>query len=298
MSPADNPNIHRHLDEAFAGIAMAPETQDLKEELRGSLAARALELQEQGADAATAAARAVAELGDIRDLISSLDSGATTGNPSDAVALNRVRVSPAFVVRTTILSIVLAAAATLVALGALGTLGWPLDLLVTIASVGVALPLSIVVADALRQETSQHYPMQTGRARGFGLAALASALGIALCGLALNEALWLFVPGGVFAAAALVGFIVLGISQTNRTKPWALQMQRDYEVGDRFAHDPAAAARFGMYTVVIWIIALGAFVALSIAVGFAWSWLAILGGLVVFFLTLTRMLFAAEPKGK
>ena len=32
--------------------------------------------------------------------------------------------------------------------------------------------------------------------------------------------------------------------------------------------------------------------ALSIAVGFVWSWLALVAGLVVFFLVLTRMLFA------
>jgi len=53
-----------------------------------------------------------------------------------------------------------------------------------------------------------------------------------------------------------------------------------------------AAARFGLYTVIIWIIAIALFVVLSIAVGFAWSWLALVAGLVTFFLVLTRMLFA------
>ena len=42
MNAIDNPNIHRYLDEAFAGIAMTPEIQDLKEEIRGNLAARVL----------------------------------------------------------------------------------------------------------------------------------------------------------------------------------------------------------------------------------------------------------------
>ena len=36
---ADNSNIHRLLDEAFLGVAVTPELQDLKEELRGNLSA-------------------------------------------------------------------------------------------------------------------------------------------------------------------------------------------------------------------------------------------------------------------
>src|SRR3954453_15077407 len=66
---ADSSDIHRLLDEAFAGVAMTPELQDLKEELRGNLAARSAELQAGGKEAASAARTAVAELGDIPELI-------------------------------------------------------------------------------------------------------------------------------------------------------------------------------------------------------------------------------------
>ena len=41
-----NTTIHRLLDEAFAGVAPSPATQDLKEELRGHLVA-APELSER-----------------------------------------------------------------------------------------------------------------------------------------------------------------------------------------------------------------------------------------------------------
>ena len=63
---------------------------------------------------------------------------------------------------------------------------------------------------------------------------------------------------------------------------------------DRFSQDPALAARFGIFTVVIWTIAFTAFGILSFTVGFAWSWLAIVGGFVVFMTTLAIMNF--KPK--
>ena len=49
---------------------------------------------------------------------------------------------------------------------------------------------------------------------------------------------------------------------------------------------------------IIWVIAIALFVVLSIGVGFVWSWLALVAGVVVFFLVLTRMLFAPDPAKK
>ena len=65
------------------------------------------------------------------------------------------------------------------------------------------------------------------------------------------------------------------------------------DAGDRFSKDPAAAARFGIYTVVIMVVSVAVFVILSLTVGFVWSWLALVAGFVVFFLVLARMLFPA-----
>src|SRR6185436_17655471 len=93
----------------------------------------------------------------------------------------------------------------------------------------------------------------------------------------------------------LVGAVVftyLGVTQTNRHKPWVVRQQAEYaQVGDRFAKDPAAAARFGIYTATIWLLAFAAFAVLSFTVGWAWSWLALLAGAAAMMLTLARMLF-------
>ena len=52
--------IHRLLDEAFAGVEMTAEVQDLKEEMRGNLGVRVSELERQGAPGDQAARRAIA----------------------------------------------------------------------------------------------------------------------------------------------------------------------------------------------------------------------------------------------
>ena len=62
-------DIHRLLDEAFAGIELTPETQDLKEEIRDNLLFRVAELEASGIEPSDAARRAIAELGDLRALV-------------------------------------------------------------------------------------------------------------------------------------------------------------------------------------------------------------------------------------
>ena len=303
MNNADYSSIHRYLDEAFAGIEMTPETQDLKEELRGNLGARVAELEARGMDASTAATTAVNEVGDIRELVDSLDLADPTGaapratSPADAVKLNHVRPKPGFVIRTVLLSLAVVASATLITLSALGVLDWPLLAQVAVAVV-FAVTIGVIVADGLVQETSQNYRLPTGRALSYGAAALAGGLGISLAGLFFGDTaqLWPLFVGLPLAIASLVAFIALGVTQTNRMKPWARTMQRQYEAADRFSQDPVLAARFGIYTVVIWVLAFALFIVLSITIGFAWSWLALLSGLAIFMFTLARMGFSPERK--
>jgi MFS family permease len=305
MNNADYSNIHRYLDTAFAGIDMTPETQDLKEELRGNLGARVAELQSRGMDASTAASTAVDELGDIRELVDSLESGDASDNDSarrassqaDAVTLNHVRPRPGFVIRTVLLSLVVASTAALVVLGALGIVAWPAVALTAIAVV-FALAAGVIVTDSLVQETSQHYRLPWGRAASYGVASFVGALGIAFGTEFVGDTdqLWLLITGILLAVGSLVAFIALGVTQTNRMKPWARALQREYEAADRFSQDPVLAARFGIYTIVIWVLAFAAFVVLSITIGFVWSWLALLAGLTIFMITLARMGFSSERK--
>jgi hypothetical protein len=286
-------DIHRLLDEAFAGIAATPEVQDLKEEMRANLVARVAELGTEGVAPTEAARRAIAELGDVRALVE--ETGRAAGPGAPPWRSRRVRPRPAFVLRTVLLALVGAAGLAVVALLAAGILEpGARPVLDYVAALGVAAVAgAVIVGDALRQETTTNYPVARPRALGY---AAATGLGIAGLGsgagyLQERDVPWLVV-GAVLALLSTVGLTYLGTTQTNRHKPWVVrEMRRHEEASNRFEQDPAAAARFGIYTVVIWIVATTAFVVLGVAVSWAWSWLSLLGGVVAMMLTLARMLF-------
>ena len=289
-------SVHRLLDEAFAGIEPTPDTQDLKEEIRANLTARAAELEAAGRSPEQAARDALDELGDIHAILGDGHDGAAPGRPTVADHLrHRVRPRPAFVVRTVLLSLVAFAGLATIVLDALGVVEASVALLVACVA-AVAVPMGIVTADALRQETSASFPLPRGRATGFGV-----GVALVIAGLGIG---WLVVQGVplawlVLGAAAAVGGIALlaylGATKTNRHKPWVLQHAGEYEFEDRFSTDPAAAARFGIYTAVLWVGAFALFIVLSFTVGWAWSWLALVGGFLLMMLILARMLF--PPKG-
>lgn len=284
-------DIHRLLDEAFAGIEMTPEAQDLKEEIRGDLVVRVADLERSGLSAAEAARRAVADLGDVRAIVEEVRTESPARPPW---AQARVRPRPAFVLRTVVLSIVAVAALAVVALGAAG-LGISVE---GAAAAGIVLAIvaGVIVADALRQETTTNYPLPSGRSMGYGLATALTVAGVVAAALYVPDrrVAWLVV-GALAVLAGVITFTYLGVTQTNRHKPWVVRMQTEHEqVGDRFSKDPAAAARFGIYTVIIWLVALAAFAVLTFTVGWAWSWLALVAGTAVFFMTLARMLFGQD----
>jgi hypothetical protein len=322
MSTADYSNIHRYLDEAFAGITMTPEIQDLKEEIRGNLAARVNELVESGVDANTAASRAIDELGDIGELVAELDGGpddmvdsGADGAPTrpaltrpaglpaatshaDAYAVYRVRPKPAFVVTVVIASVVTAGALALATLAATGVLPLPIGVIILLSGIA-ATGVALIVGDSLAHETTTNHPVPTNRAAAYFLASLLTVFGLEIGALVALGTLpvWTVVFAALGVVAGIVLFAFLGATQTNRKKQWVREAARQYQMDDRFTQDPVAAARFGIYTVVIWVLAFAAFIVLSITVGFAWSWLALLVGFAGFMFLLARMLFPSEKEG-
>jgi hypothetical protein len=152
------------------------------------------------------------------------------------------------------------------------------------------------VGDALRQETTTNYPVTRARAIGYtgastiGIGALGGGLGYWWSG----DLPWL-VAGAVLLLASIVAFTYLGVTQTNRHKPWVVREQRRHEAaGDRFERDPAAAARFGIYTVAIGMLTAAVAVVLGLTAGWAWVWLPLAVGGAVWFLVLANMLFGTR----
>jgi hypothetical protein len=283
-NPNDTADIHRLFDEAFAGIEMTPERQDLKEEVRAKLIARAAELEAGGMAGHAAARKAIGELGDVRTILDGTDSSGLALPP-------KVRPRPNFVLRTVLFSAIGVTGLAVLALAATAG-GVPLAA-EAVAAFVVALAIGAVTADALRQETTANHPMPSDRAIGYGAGVFRVLAGLA-CG-------WLYVRGGgigwviggaapLLAGAGLLSY--LGATQTNRHKQWVMRMAESHAAaGNRFTEDPSAAARFGIYTVIVWIVALAGFVLLTLTVGWLWSWLAIVGGLVAMMILVARMLF-------
>jgi hypothetical protein len=130
----------------------------------------------------------------------------------------------------------------------------------------------------LTQETAELYPMRKRRATFYACAAALIAFGFVLfplvyfaTGHSLMEAiatlLPFFLPGAIFLAFLL-------LTEKNRLKPWAAaRMMAEIQRSRQFFDDTTVAVRFGLYSGVIWIFALGVFITLGFVIGFQYSWL-------------------------
>jgi hypothetical protein len=314
-----NPHLHRLLDEAFAGVEMTPDAQDLKEEIRANLIARVAELEASGLAPETAARTAVAELGDVRELLEQTDAATPASSGGDpwtaAMRRHRVRPKPAFVVRIVIAAILAALSLLLIALAVLHLLPvpfGPLLVLTGVAATGVAW----IVGDSLSQETTTNHPMPRPRAGGFffatlvmtyGVIAVTIAAGFVLQGLSVNrgyttrrllvtflytpEVILLLSLAGAGIVEAIVLYAWLGATHTNRKKAWTRELIRATPP-NRLEREPETAARFGIYTAVIWLVTFAVIAVLVFTVGWWWAPLAFAGGFAVMMLVLARMLFA------
>jgi MFS family permease len=299
-----NPDIHRLLDEAFAGVEMTPEAQDLKEEIRANLVARVDELEASGVAPAAAAARAIAELGDVREMLGEPQPAAAEG-PDAAprrgydyaeIARNRVRPKPAFVVRTVVLSIAAAAAAVLFVLTLFGIVPGGLGGALGFGLVFSA-ALGIVTGDGLHQETTSNHPLPVGRAVGFGAGTFGVLTAVVFAvAFAVNLGqIWLVVVAALLLVASIALLSWLGATQTNRHKAWTRHMHENMPP-NRFEEHPEVAARFGIYTAVIWVLTFVVIAVLVFTVGWWWAPVAFVAGFAVMMLVLARMMFGRSDK--
>lgn len=307
-------SVHRLLDEAFAGIPGTPDVQDLKEEIRANLLDRVAELTSGGVAPDEAARRAVDELGDVRALVEEAEGstagagspmpaspGAATSAAAAAAARQRVPVRRRYVVGVIVASVVLLLAlvplvrVVLLVADQLEVDGYLPLVLAGVLLIGPA--VGWIVAASLLRETVTNYGMPRRRAVSYGVAS-ALVLTSLVSGVegyllfmnltvSLQVAVPLLVAGGAWLAYLLA-------TQTNRHKPWVLELERQHaQVGNRFEEDPAAAARFGIYTIVLWALTGVAFLVVGFSAGWQWALLPALLGVAAFMLLLARMLFGA-----
>jgi len=296
-----NTDIHRLLDEAFHGIEMTPDAQDLKEEVRANLIARVDELENAGVPPTDAAHQAIAELGDVRALLDETTDASPRASADGYAALQQrhhVRPKPGFVVRAVVWSITALVGITLGILGAAGILGTPIG--PEIGFFGIAATaLGLLVGDSLSQETTTNHPMPENRAGGYFLATLLGAYGLGFGVLVAFGAMpvWGIVFAALGVIASIILFAFLGATQTNRHKAWTRQAHAS-EPPNRFEREPETAARFGVYTAVIWLVTFVIIAVLVFTVGWWWAPVAFVGGFALMMLVLARMLFTPSSTDK
>ena len=167
-------DIHRLLDEAFAGVEMTPDAQDLKEESAPTSSPASPSSRPRGDRRRMPRAR--------RSPSSATSATCSTGperrrrpRAADSYAAlqlrHRVRPKAGFVVRVVVWSLAFIVGMTLAILGATGVLPLPIGAIIGLmgfASTG----LGLVVGDSLSQETTTNHPMPPNRAGGYFLATL------------------------------------------------------------------------------------------------------------------------------
>jgi hypothetical protein len=280
-------NAKEFVDSLFKGYEETAELADFKEELLGNLNAKIESLVKKGMDANAAFTRASAELGDVSALADEL-SLKKRKEVFEEVYMDIRNFMNAKRVAGYVVFGGLALFGIITALIVLFSENWR-DGGFNMAGVfGSAMPfLTAAVAGftwlGLTQETASAYPVSKKRAAWY-----AAGAGLIVFGL-LTIPIILFsggLNGGSLevlgAISVLIPFVLpgigvlvfLGLTEKDRLKPWAKDfrdkaVKREMEMWS----DPAAAARFGMFSGAIWVFAAGVFILLGFLIGFKFSWL-------------------------
>jgi MFS family permease len=274
-----------YIDRLFAGYEDTPDIRDFKEEIAVNLRERIKELVSKGLDEQSAFGKAAAELGDVTAIAD--DAGRKKRNEAIGQMYMGARVP---VTKRTAAGITAASGLLLVAAGML---------MVAFLRDGAGAPVAYISAAALAaacgmytyfgltQETAAHYAMKNGRALAYGIVCLMGVLGAALsvvlfvlAGWDMSQALLVKIA---LILPAVCGLIFLLATESKRQKPWLKAMTEacavNYSIDfSRYRNivNPVKAAKFGVASGGLWILAVSVFIALGLIVGWRYSWLTFL----------------------
>ena len=282
-----------YIDELFQDYAESAALRDFKEEMLTNLQDRISDLQKKGLSEAEAREKAAAELGDISEIAlqMSLEKRREVyehmylGTRS---YMDKLHIA-GYVLCAALLGFGLIVAAMLFFFtdGFLASLGTLVPFLVV--------PGALLVFLVLTQETSSEYPMKWWRALLYALAA-----GVIVFGLVVFTMMFFIDNAGLpLAIAALIPFVLpgavvllaLGLTEKSRHKPWVVEQQKIWLEQYAGAYsDPHTAARLGLLSGALWIVALGLFIAIGFALSFKYSWIVFLFAaagelMIIYFLT-------------
>jgi len=287
------------VNSLFEGYEETAELADFKEELLGNLNAKIENLIKKGMDEETAFSKASAELGDV----SALADEMSLKKRKEVFEEVYMDIKQYMSVKRIVAYIIFGASALFGIAAALITLfsvkGAGADFNASLKWTGFFaelmpfLTVSIIGFTFLgiTQELPSMYPVSKKRGAWYAAAAgmiaiglfnmpvvyFARKTGIMIHGIQIDNFRMLIPVISLIIPFILPGIgilVFLGFTEKDRLKPWAKNF-RNKAVENEMAmwNDPAAAARFGMFSGAIWIFAVGLFILFGFLIGFKFSWL-------------------------
>ena len=272
-----------YVDRLFSGYENTPEIQDFKEEIVGNLRERIKELVSKGMDGGMAFSQATAELGDITSIAD--DMGKRKRN--EVIGQMYIKTKTPLAKKTAVgLTIASGLLLLAVGLGLVAFFGETSRIgLSYVAATLLSVACGMYTYFGLTQETATHYAMKDGRALIYGVAVICACLGAGsavvsflFSGLEMSAALGVKMALLLPAACA---FIFLRITENSRQKPWFKAMVDHEGAIHSEMVDEVKAAKFGVVSGGMWVLALAIFVALGFVVGWQYSWLTFLFALAI-----------------
>jgi len=288
------------VDSLFEGYEETAELADFKEELLGNLNAKIENLIKKGMNEETAFSKASAELGDVSALANEM-SLKKRKEVFEEVYMDIRQYMP---VKRIVAYILFGALALLGIVAALITLFSAKSASVNInASISwtsfFAVMMPFLTASVtgftflgITQELPSMYPVSKKRGAWYAVAVgmiafglfnmpvvyFGSKTGITISGIHIDKFEMLIPVISLMIPFILPGIgilVFLGLTEKDRLKPWAKNFQNK-AIENQMAmwNDPAAAARFGMFSGAVWIFAAGLFILFGFLIGFKFSWLA------------------------
>ena len=274
-----------YIDRLFANYEDTPEICDFKEEIATNLKERIKELVSNGIDEDKAFERATAELGDITAIAD--DVGKKKRNEAIGQMYMGAKVP---LTKKTAAGLTVASGLLLLAVGMmLITFFGNRDssLVSYISAALLALACGLYTFFGLTQETTAHYPMKKGRAAAYGIVCFLGVLGAGLAVVSFVVNGWEMSDALIVKIAlilpAICGLIFLLATESKRQKPWLKAMVESYFTdfpADLYKHqalvDPTKAAKFGVASGGLWLLAIAVFITLGMVIGWQFSWIVFL----------------------
>jgi len=284
-----------YIDRLFTDYEDTPEIRDFKEEIAGNLNERIKELISKGYTEEKAFDKATAELGDITAIADAF------GKKKRTEAIGRMYMGAKTpITKRTAAGMTAATTLLLLAVGtALITAFSPTGKTWVYYVSGVLLSIAcgLYTYFGLTQETKAHYAMKTERAIAYGAVCLVGVLSAALAVVTfVFEGLEMSVALGFKAALiipAVSALVFLLATESKRQKPWlkaitelyerkiGLDIENSIKLHSMSIVNPVKAAKFGVISGGLWIMAIALFFTLNLVIGWNFAWLVFLFALAI-----------------